>query len=52
MRQEKSMLAEHAGFAMCKLENSHVFVLGGQNSKFAERFNVQEKLWEAMPEMN
>lgn len=51
-REERPMITEHAGFAMCKLNDSHVFIVGGENSKFAERFNVQDKLWEAMPEMN
>ena len=46
------MNSEHAGFAICKLDDSHVFVVGGVNSNVAERFNVQAKLWEAMPQMN
>ena len=46
------MIAEHVGFALCKLDNSHVFVCGGQNNQNAQRFNVEAKLWEAMPPMN
>ena len=46
------MLTEHLGFAMTKHESEFIFICGGQGSKFAERFNVQTKIWEAMPELN
>ena len=46
------MNVEHVGPAICKLNNSHIFVCGGQNNKAAQRFNVQEKLWESLPDMN
>ena len=51
-RQENPMIVEATDFALCKMNESHVFVCGGQNSKVAQRFSVREKLWEALPELN
>ena len=51
-RPEKPTITEHLGFAMAKHEGEFIFICGGQGNKFAERFNVQSKIWEAMPELN
>ena len=52
VREEKPLISEDTYFTLCKLDNSHVFVCGGMSSKSAQRFNLQTKLWEAMPQMN
>lgn len=51
-RQSVAMNGARSQFAMCKLDDSHVFALGGDAVGSCERFDVVNNIWEAMPSMN